>query len=179
MARKVIIILLTLAAATTGVLSLLSMVRPIMWESTSSSQWFSVCVNKTQGTVTQFVVNDPVLLHDLADSRRWSLREYAYPELHIIWRKKSHVGSDSYLVKHFHQTCITVPLLLLLVVFLLYPIVALIKSSLRWRRMRRCQRGLCVKCGYNLTGNESGVCPECGDRIREGDDSRKTVFKGR
>ena len=23
--------------------------------------------------------------------------------------------------------------------------------------------GLCVKCGYNLTGNVSGVCPECGE----------------
>ena len=22
----------------------------------------------------------------------------------------------------------------------------------------------CHKCGYNLTGNESGVCPECGAR---------------
>jgi predicted Zn-ribbon and HTH transcriptional regulator len=23
----------------------------------------------------------------------------------------------------------------------------------------------CHKCGYNLTGNTSGVCPECGSRI--------------
>ncbi len=23
----------------------------------------------------------------------------------------------------------------------------------------------CVECGYNLTGNVSGVCPECGERI--------------
>lgn len=22
--------------------------------------------------------------------------------------------------------------------------------------------GHCLKCGYNLTGNESGICPECG-----------------
>ena len=22
--------------------------------------------------------------------------------------------------------------------------------------------GLCLKCGYDLTGNVSGVCPECG-----------------
>ena len=25
--------------------------------------------------------------------------------------------------------------------------------------------GQCVKCGYNLTGNISGVCPECGEKI--------------
>jgi hypothetical protein len=25
--------------------------------------------------------------------------------------------------------------------------------------------GICAKCGYNLTGNVSGICPECGSRI--------------
>jgi hypothetical protein len=24
-------------------------------------------------------------------------------------------------------------------------------------------KGLCVRCGYDLTGNVSGVCPECGN----------------
>ncbi|UCE59988.1 MAG: hypothetical protein JSU63_21405 [Phycisphaerales bacterium] len=33
---------------------------------------------------------------------------------------------------------------------------------LRWQRQRR---GLCIYCGYNLTGNRSGRCPECGGRI--------------
>jgi hypothetical protein len=31
----------------------------------------------------------------------------------------------------------------------------------------RHQPGTCRSCGYNLTGNISGVCPECGTRIRE------------
>ena len=35
-----------------------------------------------------------------------------------------------------------------------------------WRpedlRRRRAAGGLCVYCGYDLTGNVSGVCPECG-----------------
>ena len=26
-------------------------------------------------------------------------------------------------------------------------------------------KGLCLKCGYNLTGNVSGICPECGEKI--------------
>ena len=25
----------------------------------------------------------------------------------------------------------------------------------------------CVKCGYDLTGNVSGVCPECGEGVKE------------
>jgi len=31
------------------------------------------------------------------------------------------------------------------------------------RESARRRRGLCVKCGYNLAGNTSGVCPECGN----------------
>lgn len=25
--------------------------------------------------------------------------------------------------------------------------------------------GHCRECGYNLTGNESGICPECGTEV--------------
>lgn len=32
-------------------------------------------------------------------------------------------------------------------------------------RRQRASAGLCVACGYNLTGNTSGVCPECGQKI--------------
>jgi hypothetical protein len=31
-------------------------------------------------------------------------------------------------------------------------------------RRRRATAGCCVECGYDLTGNISGVCPECGVR---------------
>ena len=33
-----------------------------------------------------------------------------------------------------------------------------------WRRKYdpRCRKGHCKHCGYDLSGNESGVCPECG-----------------
>jgi len=37
----------------------------------------------------------------------------------------------------------------------------------RWRKRRgRRKCGLCVSCGYDLTGNESGVCPECGESVQ-------------
>ncbi len=52
------------------------------------------------------------------------------------------------------------PLLLVVAVFLAYPLwVYITRPYERWRR--RC-RGLCVVCAYDLTGNTSGVCPECG-----------------
>ena len=49
----------------------------------------------------------------------------------------------------------------LLLLFATYPTLAFIRGPLR--RWRRKKRGLCLKCGYDLTGNESGVCPECGE----------------
>jgi len=37
--------------------------------------------------------------------------------------------------------------------------------SSRMRRRRSPEDGACGNCGYNLTGNVSGVCPECGTAI--------------
>ena len=34
-----------------------------------------------------------------------------------------------------------------------------------WWRDRRPPRGHCQVCGYDLTGNVSGVCPECGEKV--------------
>jgi hypothetical protein len=31
-----------------------------------------------------------------------------------------------------------------------------------WKAADRLRPGLCRSCGYDLTGNVSGVCPECG-----------------
>jgi len=33
------------------------------------------------------------------------------------------------------------------------------------RRRRACGGGRCTACGYDLTGNASGVCPECGTAL--------------
>ena len=45
-----------------------------------------------------------------------------------------------------------------------------------WRTKRRAARvelrrtnGLCVNCGYDLKGNVSGVCPECGEPVENSD----------
>ena len=44
-----------------------------------------------------------------------------------------------------------------------YPAIAFICGPLRrWRRRRI---GHCLDCGYDLTGNESGVCPDCGTGV--------------
>lgn len=50
-----------------------------------------------------------------------------------------------------------------LVLMLAFPTIALVHGSVRrWRRRRR---GLCTSCGYDLYGNTSEKCPECGTGI--------------
>ncbi len=40
-----------------------------------------------------------------------------------------------------------------------------VPAALLWWRDRKPPRGHCQRCGYNLTGNTSGTCPECGQPI--------------
>ena len=51
-----------------------------------------------------------------------------------------------------------------------YPLLTLVHGPVRrWRRRRN---GQCVRCGYNLFGNETGMCPECGNKLNECDVAR-------
>jgi hypothetical protein len=57
-----------------------------------------------------------------------------------------------------------VPAWFLIGLFGAFPL-ARIAGFRRWRRSYRIARGRCAQCGYDLTGNISGVCPECGTVI--------------
>jgi len=39
------------------------------------------------------------------------------------------------------------------------------RAARRYTRHRRLIQGLCLACGYDLTANASGTCPECGRPI--------------
>jgi hypothetical protein len=57
---------------------------------------------------------------------------------------------------------VRIPILLLTFIFLV-PQALFIR---RWRRERHAKMvGHCLTCNYNLTGNVSGTCPECGTAI--------------
>ncbi len=53
-----------------------------------------------------------------------------------------------------------IPFWMPFILFATYPTIAFIRCPLR--RYRRRRIGLCIHCGYNLTGNTTGVCSECG-----------------
>ena len=60
---------------------------------------------------------------------------------------------------------IVTPLLFIAFLFGLYPAIAFVRGPLR--RSRRRRKGLCVGCAYDLTGNVSGTCPECGTEVKK------------
>jgi hypothetical protein len=59
---------------------------------------------------------------------------------------------------------LVLPQWMLVIVTALPTLAAWGAARLRTRRARlRARRGACPACGYDLTGNVSGVCPECGE----------------
>ena len=85
--------------------------------------------------------------------RSW--RYLWYAELSRIYTTGSLEPSVGY--KIVHHT-IRLPM------WLLAALVA-IPTGLLWHRVRRVLFDHCQQCGYNLTGNTSGICPECGTPI--------------
>lgn len=47
----------------------------------------------------------------------------------------------------------------------IFLLAAMIPTVLAWERLYRYPPGHCQNCGYNLTGNVSGKCSECGTAI--------------
>ena len=96
----------------------------------------------------------PLELKALIDRDGLLVLALPFRGLHFEWRKTT-FGSP------VRRSWLRVPITFLLVFLGAYPTYVMV----RWWRAspeRRRRRGLCVECGYNLRGNESGVCPECG-----------------
>jgi predicted RNA-binding Zn-ribbon protein involved in translation (DUF1610 family) len=62
--------------------------------------------------------------------------------------------------KHF---LFALPGWLAVALFLAYPLFVFFRVP--WLRRRRRKNGQCIACGYDLRGNVSGQCPECGRKF--------------
>ncbi len=83
---------------------------------------------------------EPGLYYIINEGSRWTLNLEEFPKMFIM----------------------RMPIWPLLVTCMLFPTISMLRAA--GRRLRRKPPGHCRKCGYNLTGNVSGVCPECGER---------------
>ncbi|MFH1746135.1 MAG: hypothetical protein ABIG44_03720 [Planctomycetota bacterium] len=84
--------------------------------------------------------------HVPEDARGWGLQEPDDNRPHV-WLT---------VINHKVSVGVVVPL------WMPFVTLAAPTAFLWWRDRRRIPPGHCRKCGYNLTGNVSGVCPECG-----------------
>jgi hypothetical protein len=76
-----------------------------------------------------------------------------------LWRCRAGTGRWGSLSFQFVSISLWIPFL----------IVASPTTILLLRRGRPNPPGHCSTCGYDLTGNTSGVCPECGDVFKRSD----------
>lgn len=65
-----------------------------------------------------------------------------------------------------HECQLMAPIWYLLVLFGVWPLAVLLPAPLRLAYRRK--RGRCLVCGYDLKGNVSGRCPECGTPMASG-----------
>jgi len=82
----------------------------------------------------------------------YAIRPYTVSDYGLAWPESRGVGV------FMDATEITIPLWSLL-------LIPAIPTAWLWHRDRRKKRigpGCCLRCGYDLKGNISGVCSECG-----------------
>jgi hypothetical protein len=80
---------------------------------------------------------------------------------HICWRFFKGVGWDMNRWRPVRFWYIGIPL------WIPFLIVVAPTAFLFWLDRHRIPSNCCQTCGYNLTGNVSGICPECGNVIRD------------
>lgn len=122
----------------------------------------------------------PVFTSDPRDwtvsaDRRFKLGVVAYDSFNVnnvsgfAWETPFNVSFEANTQlrrKSVHVQVLNLPLWIALLLFGTYPAIASI-GFIRgpYRRWRRQRKGCCPSCGYNLKGNVSGVCPECGNEV--------------
>ena len=98
----------------------------------------------------------------LTSSSGWMWWNYSLAGGHFTKTGRGYNSEDGEYVKVI-QRGVVFRLWFLALVFAAYPALIFIRGPLR--RWRRRYKGLCLKCGYDLTGNVSGTCPECGTAV--------------
>ena len=136
-------------------LSSSSSVAPV-GRTTGSSRWFPGIVVETLNFAELMVSDEPAGFHVRPGGPIFR------PDGSTIFDGVPFVG-----LTNVRQQTVIVRFWFLLLVCSLYPMVV----TLRWciARYRNRGRVMCGGCGYDLRGNVSGICPECGEVVGRSD----------
>ena len=120
-----------------------------------------------QGMIEAELYSDiPPARDRIVDRESLATFDYTFALIRYQTRNDGQLVNDGFgtIVLYYQVATLHLPVSMPMLLFAAYPTIAFIRGPLRrWRRRRR---GLCTKCGYDLTGNTTGVCPECGTRAR-------------
>ena len=176
MIRKAIIVVLTLGAVGIGVVEATTFFMPLWWVWESKPASLAVYVGdgavETRYRTIKPGKTTPFWRHGGWAGFTWEMRHDIHTwdswmrgDHYIRVRKYSPKPPDAVFIpaSYRYECRIRIPLWAPFIAFLFVPAATVVTTRLI-RHMRK-RRGLCVKCAYNLTGNESGTCPECGTEI--------------
>lgn len=135
-----------------GVLTVTCVLLAALWTTshlaTVTFDGSHVHLRLTKGAVSMFVYRQPTLT-GIPWGTGWNVYRGIPPLV---------VGTRGYFTWRGGDIILSLPLGVLIVMFVV-PTILLARPD------RRAWTGHCRRCAYDLTGNESGVCPECGTKI--------------
>jgi len=119
------------------------------------------------GRATPFihVLNAYAIVGRLEYVEKWWFHPIQGPRLPFFWRPR--VIRRAYRRLGVKTPNPVIYSALLIPLWIPFVILALPTTYLFLRDRRRIPPGHCQTCGYNLTGNVSGVCPECGSPCKQ------------
>ena len=161
MIRKIIIVVLTLAAIASVALAVASYrIGAYLYTRPTQHRYLDLELCRGWLCIEGLASSDPTFLDYWQSGSGFSqpetMRGYTcYPYGGAIWNNgKPEPGTSQ------SRQCLNLHFGAIL--FATYPALAFIRGPVR--RYRRRKRGLCVTCGYDLRGSPGG-CPECGAEI--------------
>ncbi len=164
MKSKVLIAVLTLGALATVLLGGVSFVVKVRWALAEGRNAASIMFKGGRLYIGYF--GDGGWTYDshpyTSDSNEYKdlrFREFAGFGMYAY----SYTARHALVAQPERHRYIELPLWFPFVLFSAYPIVRFMRFL---RGDVRTEKGLCHECGYDLTGNVTGVCSECGTRIR-------------
>lgn len=151
--RKTIILLLTLAALGSAALWLRGWMEPLSYHHRGSC---STCSVHAQDGYLDFTWNNDRASH-ARGARTVENVHRLFAGFGVRWVIMQYPRGKR-VVDTFR---VIIPLWFPLLLFGAYPTLVLVTKPFRRRR----RPGRCPTCDYDLTGNVTGICPECGEKL--------------